>query len=140
MNELEVGQVLWWVDWRNMTEGTVKVIEINGNDFTVQFNIGSRSGTAVRNKSIIGEKLFFESQLPKLNQPYPDESIIQAECENCMLNKRGDCNGISGKVCDDYRAAPHIPESEKKYWPSSVNWNYTREEVESWEKHKPHTY
>ena len=140
MIDLQVGQVLWWVDWCKKTEGTVKVIEISGNDFTVQFNIGSRSGTAVRNMSIIGEKLFYESQSSKFNQHKQDESIIQADCDNCMLNKCGDCNCISGKVCDDYRASPRIPENEKKYWPSSVNSNYTREEVESWEKHKPHTY
>lgn len=106
---LKVGQTLWWVKHANGTEGTVTVTRLGASSFWVLYQGEEKE----RPYSILGEKLFFTSQLPKTESEPPVKS-----CENCFLRHSRECTSLSNIPCEDFRQRTRISREEMADWPT----------------------
>jgi hypothetical protein len=104
---LTVGQVLWWVDDRTNTEGTVTVVRVDKTQFAVKY----KGKEYIRDYAVLGTKLFYTSQLSKENKP------VEKSCTNCFLRYSGDCTSLRDEICEDYRMRQSIAKEEMAAWP-----------------------
>ena len=109
---VKVGQILWWVDRDRHTEGTVTVVRVEKSQFIVKY----KGKEHTRDYSVIGNKLFFTSQLQKEKVEDARKSNVKT-CSNCFLRYSGECTSLRDELCEDYRTRQTIPQEEIDAWP-----------------------
>ena len=109
---LKAGQTLWWVDRDKHIEGTVTVVKVEKTQFVVQFN----GKEYTRDFSVIGNKLFYTSQLQMGELETAPQPGVKS-CATCFLRYSGECTSLKDELCGDYRAKQTIPQEEMEAWP-----------------------
>ena len=107
----------------------VVVKKVTDNDVVVEY----KNKLYRRNKSIIGQKLFFEEakmySKDKENQQTRVKSIDLDDknytCKNCMLYRIDDCFGEK-EICGKFRKAPKPNKEVTKNWPRCGAATYYR--------------